>query len=70
MRDGELTGATILELSSADLRTLIDAAMEFVDVSEAAVRVLDAAWDELLRRYPAAMRVEMFDPTDVPQPNA
>lgn len=58
MHNGELTAATILELSNADLRTLIDAAMEFVDVSEAAVRVLDAAWDELLRRYPAAMHVE------------
>jgi hypothetical protein len=70
MRDGELTGAMILQLSNADLGTLIDAALEFADVSEAAGRILDAAWDELLRRYPAAMRVEITDIADVPQPSA
>jgi len=70
MRDGELTGATILQLSNEDLGTLIDATLEFVDVSESAGRILDAAWDELLRRYPVAMRVEGITTTGVPQPGA
>lgn len=70
MRDGQLTGAMILQLSNADLGTLIDAALEFVDVSEAAGRILDAAWDELLRRYPSPMRAGIADTADISQPNA
>jgi hypothetical protein len=70
MRDSELTGATIFELSNADLGTLIDAALEFVDVSEASRQILDAAWDELLRRYPAPTHVGINDTADVPQPSA
>jgi hypothetical protein len=70
MHDGELTNATILQLSNEDLGTLIDAALEFVDVSEAAVRVLDEAWDELLRRYPVPVRVDTSDTPEVPRPIA
>ena len=70
MLDAELTTATIYQLSNGDLGTLIDAALEFVDVSEAAIRILDAAWDELLRRYPAPMRVDIPDTADVPRPSA
>jgi hypothetical protein len=70
MHDGELTNATILELSNADLRALIDVALEFADRSEAAVRVLDEAWDELLRRYPAPARVDTTDVAEVPRPIA
>ncbi len=70
MHDAELTTATIFQLSNADLGTLIDATLEFVDVSEAAVRILDAAWDELLRRYPTPMRVDVPDTAELPCPIA
>jgi hypothetical protein len=70
MLDAELTATTIYQFSNADLGTLIDAAMEFVDVSEAAVRILDAAWDELLRRYPSPLRVDIPDIAEVPRPIA
>jgi hypothetical protein len=70
MHDGELTNATISQLSNADLGTLIDAALEFVDVSEAAIRVLDEAWDELLRRYPVPVPADTTGGAEVPRPIA